>query len=1079
MQSNTNHSRSVKSLLMGTSLLAGMAAMVAVTAVPALAQEEGIETVQVTGYRASLESAAFAKKAAVGFSESVFAEDIGKFPDTNLAEALNRVPGITLSRETDGEGVNISIRGLGTNFTKITLNNAPIAIATTGATDQSNNNREVDLNMFPSELFAQLQVDKSPRAEMIEGGAAGNVNMRTRRPFDNPGFHLTYTAQGMDNSISNGMGGNGALVVSNTWENTSAGSFGVLVGVAGRTTYNFVNGWEAGNSVYVTPNVNTNALCYGAAFPAGGVTGVNAQCDLSGSTVTNGNGAVSFSGTVPTIPGLTLPAGVTAGQAVDAQVIMALNPALGTFDAGGTAAAWNHNAGIMTKLGNAMMPRLARDMYQRGTRDRYNAVASFEWRPTDNVHVFVDMIGGRQFNNIDRSDMDWMVRYGSFLPVGMTLDSNGVLTGGRFYNSQYFLEARQYIEKGDFFSINPGVSWQVTDLLEVNLQANVSRSHFLRDAGLFMVQTPSDGTKYVDYSASGVHPTETTSWALNDPTIWQWGGGRAWVQDEKRYTNTTGVHLDVKYGGSELAVKVGASWDDIGRGIGGMDASTDWAKYACGGGTTSSCNGAAGSKITNADLHNYLQPGPTGWVRADFAKAFSDTNYYQFRQDGLDSTSSRCDEQTNADFSTTTNTGGTSGCYDEKIIALYGQVDGVVPVGGRDLNYDLGLRWVETHQAIRSPSVTTLTLTSPYTYDGAISSRTFTPYVFPVAKHTYQAFLPSLSLVYHVADDFLVRLSASRTINRPNVSKMINVINFSSPDANSASLGNPALKPYFANNIDIGMEYYTGGEGYFSVAAFRKGLSGFFSNKTNTQPFSYMNAFGVTWQSLTDTQRGNIKHAQLCGDQSTYGTGTYSTYNAADAAACANAPVQVTQPINAPGMENINGLEFGYVQPLDFVLEQYGLKGFGFTANLTIVDQTSTGAAPTHALGVAPYTYNLTGYYDNDGIMVRMNYTFTGRTMQNDVASLNSALCLPNTQSTVDGCPIGPNQYSLAYGQADLSSSLKLSKIFGELPSDPELTFSVQNVFNAKQVSYFQYQNTNWSYYNKGQTYLFGLHGSF
>jgi TonB-dependent receptor len=1048
-----------RALLLGTSILAGGAA------VPAMAQDAPVETITVTGYRASLQSAATVKKQAVGFTEAVFAEDIGKFPDTNLAESLNRIPGITLTRETNGEGMNISIRGLGTNFTKITLNNAQIAIATTGATDLRNNNREVDLNMFPSELFTQLQVDKSPRAELLEGGAGGNVNMRTQRPFDKPGFRLSYSAQAIDNSISNGLGGNGALVVSNTWEGTGIGSFGLLFGVTGRSTYNYTDGWEAGNSVYITPNVNTAPLCYGAAY-----TGTGASCDMTGSTVTNGNGAVSFMSTLPFEIN-----GIAAGTPVDAQVIMRLNPAIGTFDASGTATAWTHNAGIMTRVGNAMMPRLGRDMYQRGTRDRFNAVASFEWRPIEDMHFYLDVIGGRQFNNIDRSDMDWALRFSSFVPVGMNLDANGVLTSGKFYGAQYFLEARQYLENGDFFSANPGMTWQVTDLLEVDLQANASRSHFNRDAGLIMVQTPGDATKFVNYTATGAHPvTSDTNVALNDPTAFGWAGGRAWIQDEKRYTQTTGAHLDVKYGGPEFMVKVGAAWDVLSRGIGGIDASPDWTKFECAGGSGTSCNGAAGSAIPSADLHRYLLPGPMGWITADYAGAKSVGRFSEFRQIGLDTTSSRCAGQTDVYFSTTTNTGGTSGCFEDRVFGLYGQVEGAIAVGDRELNFNIGLRWAETHMTVQSPAVTTLTITSPHTYGGTITPRVYTPFTFPAAKNTYQAFLPSVSLVYHVSEDFLIRGSVSRTINRPDPSQMISVVNFSSPEAQAASLGNPALKPYFSNNIDIGMEYYTGGEGYFSIAAFRKGLSGFFSRQSTTQPFSYMAQFGVTWASLSDTQRGNIMKRVLCGSHPDTGIN-----DPADATACVNAPVIITQPINAAGMLNINGLEFGWVQPLDFMLEQYGIEGLGLTANVTIVDQVGTGAAPTHALGVAPYTYNLTGYYEKDGLMARMAYTFTAQTIVNDQQSLGSALCLPTTQSLPDGCPRGPLQMSTPLGRADFSSSLKLSKIFGDLPSDPELTFSIQNVFNAKQISYFQYPQTNWSYYRSGQTYLFGVHGSF
>jgi len=348
----------MKTLLLGTSLLAGIASLAAFSG--AYAQDANtIETVMVTGYRASLASSTMTKKQSVGFSDAVFAEDIGKFPDTNLAEALNRIPGITLSRDINGEGVNISIRGLGTNFTKITLNDAQIAIATSGATDATNNNREVDLNMFPSELFTELQVDKSPRAELLEGGAAGNVNMRTRRPFDNPGFHLTYVAQGIDNTLSNGLGGNGALVVSDTWNGSRAGEFGVLVGITGRRTYNYVKGWEDGNGGWDTPTINNATLC-------GSANG----CDISGSMVSIGGNAMSLPATIPS--GVSIP-GYSAGDTVDAAMLETLNPGMTT-----------------TRLANMLIPRMARSMYQRGTRDRYNGVASFEWRPNENMHFYLD-----------------------------------------------------------------------------------------------------------------------------------------------------------------------------------------------------------------------------------------------------------------------------------------------------------------------------------------------------------------------------------------------------------------------------------------------------------------------------------------------------------------------------------------------------------------------------------------------------------------------------------------------------------------------------------------------------------------
>src|ERR1700759_3931247 len=218
--------RSGRRFLMGGSMLA------LVMVAPSLAQAQqvagGVESVTVTGYAASLQKATDSKRDSTNFTDSVFAEDIGKFPDTNIAESLNRIPGVTISREIDGEGLNIQIRGLGTNFTKVTLNGANVAVASTGAADASNANREVDLNMFPTELFTQLSVSKSPTADLLEGGAAGNVNLRSARPFDKEGFRFVYNAGGSQYSGAPSMGYKGSAILSDTWND-----FGVLLGLSG------------------------------------------------------------------------------------------------------------------------------------------------------------------------------------------------------------------------------------------------------------------------------------------------------------------------------------------------------------------------------------------------------------------------------------------------------------------------------------------------------------------------------------------------------------------------------------------------------------------------------------------------------------------------------------------------------------------------------------------------------------------------------------------------------------------------------------------------------------------------------
>jgi TonB-dependent receptor len=1131
-----------KTVLLGTTLLAGLGAAVA----PAFAADSDVETVVVTGYRASLTAATDAKRASTNFTDSIFAEDIGKFPDTNIAESLNRIPGVTISREIDGEGLNVSIRGLGTNFTKITLNNAAIAVASTGATDQRNNNREVDLNMFPTELFTQLTVSKSPTADQIEGGAAGVVNMRTQRPFDKEGFRLTYTLQGTDVSIADEPGERGALILSDTWDD----QFGVLVGVAGVHNNVFVKGWEDGNAGWVGPSMSAT------------------QCTLGTACSNFGSKSWSLPATIPTNVTVPLPSGpgnYAPGTTIDQAWLLANNPGL-----------------TIGQLSNALLPRLGRSMFSSGTRDRYNAVASLEWRPMDGLHFYVDGIFGRQFNNLNRSDINWGVRAGAgsqpMIPTNVTLqpdwlhltaNGGGAVKSGTFYDASFALEARPFREKGDFYSINPGMEWQITDMLSVDAQLNATRSHFFRDSPtVFVVTCPSSGNGALPGCAApagGVSvnfrnpmgapfPSITTNLDLNNPANYQWGGsaafgngGRVNLQDEKRFTVTDGAHFDVKYGDDAFSVMAGGAFDHAFRSIIAIDDSGRWQNAICGDNpnvylpgpntTLVGCNGQntatpigatapyyiygpgitpypavypgppllhgygenysagfpafayQGSLVPQSALASYLVPGPTGFITVNYNKIFKASNYYTIDNNAIKSLSNcstlKCTPFSPA-FATASNTGGTSGGVDEKTYGGYVRADGVIHFGSRDLKWDAGVRWFETHQTIISPVQhvdprNTITVrcgqpiapisasclagntTTVQLPDGSRYPNTFT---FSPAKHDYNAFLPNLNLVYNIADDFLVRASFSRTMTRPDPSQMISVVNFSDPTAAQASVGNPALKPFYSNNIDLGAEYYTGGEGYFSVAVFRKSLSGFTVSQNITQPFSYLAQFGINYGALTDTQKSAIcSRTPGC----VLGSATDATV--------ANTTLTVTEQVNAPGLKIINGIELGYVQPLDFLLEEHGLKGFGFTGNLTIVDQKTTGSAPSVALGVAPFTYNVTGYYDLDGISARLSYVFTDTSYAS--GSNQQSVCLPVGTSS-GGCPQGAYLFSKAYGQADFSSSFRLSKLVDvDLPSDPEITFDVQNLFGAKQVVYDQFPDAVHSYYIKGQTYMFGLRGTF
>ncbi|HEY4941708.1 MAG TPA: TonB-dependent receptor [Rhizomicrobium sp.] len=1048
-----------KSMLRGTTLLAGIGAVFVATAPAYAADADAIETVVVTGYRASLTASTDAKRASTNFTDSIFAEDIGKFPDTNIAESFNRVPGVTIIREVDGEGVDIQIRGLGTSFTKVLLNNAQVAMSSTGATDSQNTNREVDLNMLPVELFTQLTVAKSPTADMVEGGAAGTVNMRSMRPFDKPGMHLTYSFQGTQSSADHaGTGPRGTLIASDT-----EGPFGFLFGITGQINHQYTTGFETIG--WTTPKLNA-AMC-----PA-------ADCNLIG----GGNWTVPAN-----VPNNVTTGGLVPGALVNQALLTSLNPGL-----------------TVEQISNALIPRLGRAMYEKGTRSRFNGIASFEYRPTESLHFYVDFIGGRLDNNLDRSDMDWVGRNGAMIPEKLALDANGVVTSGVFANAQFFLEARPYKEKEDFVSVNPGMDWKVTDMLDVSLQFNATRSHFFRDSPTILVittpsagnaagvpgPTPPVGGVVVNYTNTGLTPTIGTNLDLNNPANFEWNGGRVNVQDEQRYTYTDGSHFDVSWGGDKLMVKGGAAFDDAYRSIKGYDNSQAWQNAICGDnpsvfvpspnaeppcqglntatpnpvpggyptypglGTNYTAGHPAtftyqGSLIPQSALAGYLSAGPAGFITANYAKIEKDAHYASF-------------DFPNAPLSTGTNTGASGGLVDEKNYGAYLEANGVFNIDNRDLRYNVGLRFVETHQTIGGyvshadnrnvPLTATAALTAANQGGLYPNFNTFT-----LTKNTYGSFLPSLNVVYSVADDFQVRGSISRTMTRPNPSSMLPGVGFGDPSAAQATIGNPALAPFYSNNIDLGAELYTGGEGYIGASIFRKGLSGFTVLGNTTEPFSFLAQYGIMFSTVSPTQQTALI-ARGCTSDTTCPT-----------------TVIIQKQVNAQGLLTVNGIELDWVQPLDFLLADYGLKGFGITANLTIVDQKGSGAAPAIATGVAPFTYNLTGYYENHGASVRLSYNFVDRTYSS--GSNQNGICLPSTAAA--GCPGGAFLFGAPYGQLDFSSSLKLSEVFGDLPSDPELTFDIQNLTKSKLRSFFQYPSAPFTVYNQGSLFMFGLRGSF
>lgn len=218
-------------LVAGSALVAPVQAM-AQDAAPA-EEEAAADEIIVTGFRQSLEAALKVKRDSVGAVDAIVAEDIAKFPDQNLAESLQRIPGISISRDA-GEGRSITVRGLSSQFTRVRVNGMEtIATSVDGAA--ANRDRAFDFNVFASELFSSLVVHKTAEASLDEGSLGAVVDLNTGNPLSGKaGLSGALSLIGSYNDLSDDLGPRAAGMLS--WRN-DAGTFGAAISAAYSKTH--------------------------------------------------------------------------------------------------------------------------------------------------------------------------------------------------------------------------------------------------------------------------------------------------------------------------------------------------------------------------------------------------------------------------------------------------------------------------------------------------------------------------------------------------------------------------------------------------------------------------------------------------------------------------------------------------------------------------------------------------------------------------------------------------------------------------------------------------------------------------
>ena len=825
-----------------------------------------VQEVVVTGFRSSLAKAISEKRHETSEVDAILAEDIGKFPDLNLAESLQRIPGVAITRE-GGEGRQITVRGLGPQYTRTRINGME-ASASIGSPDNDggvNRSRSFDFTVFASDLFSKLEVHKTAEGSIDEGSLGATVDLHGAQPFDFKPKTVILAAKADYNDQSTTTGPRLSGIFSDI---SNDGKFGVLASLSYSHRKFTDNGFSTvrwDQAKVLSTGGTTAAPLVGF----GSVAGTNCQV-------------------------YPLPA---ACAAVD----------------------------------SAFHPRFPRyDLYQND-QSRLGASLSFQWRPTDQHQLSLDLLHSRW--NATRTE-DYIEAPGfsgtgkcssaatctsvaNIAVLSDTINSQGVMTSGTFNGVDVRTEERfdKMHTNFDQATISSVDHW--TPKLWTETLVGVNASNFSNP-----VQTTLGWDNYnvqgFSYAFNGLGGTP----ALNFGSANLSSTG-PWVLTEVRERPQTANNSF-----ATIAETAHYDWASNLKFSGGAS----FKEYEF---KTSSLRLANGESVTATNAYASLRAIPlTSYGIPQSANGVSwlaPSVAYGSGVFGLNSS---------ALF--TLNTLGDLGnnfSIKEKDTGGFVQADFTYPVLGRDLRGNVGMRGVQTEQN-----------SNGYEYVGGVLSPV-------VANHKYTEGLPSVNFAWDATEQSVLRFSAARVMTRPDLTSLVGSTSVTvSGTSYGVKTGNPNLKPFLANSYDVAFEFYPMRGAILSVAAFRKDIISLVTTSTSNIPFTG-NPFGIPDSAAV----------AACG--TTPGCSPAATWS-------------FSAPQNTHG-GHVIGMEINYQQPFSFLPGI--LRHTGLLANFTAVNSRvnypngSGGYVTGQLLGLSRGAANATLYYEDDKWSIRVSEAYRSK----------------------------------------------------------------------------------------------------
>ncbi|MDH7973669.1 TonB-dependent receptor [Sphingomonas sp. AR_OL41] len=1025
--------------------LAAPGAALAQAAAPAGQQAEPplADEVVVTGIRASLERSIAIKRDSTGIVDAISAEDIGKFPDTNLAESLQRITGVSINRR-NGEGADVTVRGFGPQYNLVTLNGRQLAATeqTTVGGDESadfnrNNSRSFDFSNLASEGVRTLEVYKTSRAQVPSGGIGATINVVTRRPLDarESGFNGTIGAKAVYDMSTN--------------DCVSCGS-------------------------HVTPEVS-------------GLASWSNPDQTFGISLFGSYQKRNFSNVSATSNGWNI---TTLAQFLD--------PANGNVNAATKINNAPTNANTLVARPNDF-----RYHFGEGTRERLNGQAVMQFKPTETLDITADVLYARNKLAERRSDeANWfnrpfdVVTFDSGHSVATTTYLHEVITGE---TKDAGFEQQYRAQKSELYDFGLNAKWDVTDRFRLTLDGHIGKSNSTPNnpngmsSTLVAISSPTLAAHSVDYSNG--FPVQTVTFvdpattSASHPVVKGNGNG---VLDVGDLGSQVGRQVATTLSQRIKEIRLDAGWDlgggsrfDFGADYRTTDTHATQTSYY----QTLGDWGNAQPRDVNAIAPGIVQPFCLVCAFHDNNTMATGDGLKAFRAQDPTALYNALSSFYAAKGSPSSINGFADDRVKEDIFAAYGQVTWKGEIGDHKASLVAGVRFEKT--TVHANSLQAIPIDIRWQSDNDFTTDVSSTYQAVTDNGRYTNFLPGMDFQIELKRNLIGRFSFGRTISRPDFGNLFASISVGTPNDATAvggqaggSSGNANLQPLISDNLDLSLEYYFKPDSYISLGVFDKRVHNFIGNSVVQR-----NLFGLRDPSsgAAGSRSGSAKAAlqglgaditdvnlftmtallQQTGSLAA-ATATFSAnYNpatralnqafvdstlaAVDIIANANDPLfnfNVNTPVNNKDAE-IYGFE---------IAGQYffGNSGFGVSAAYTLVrgnvgiDVAADPNVNQFALVGLSDTANATLIYDKNGISARLSYNYRAKFL---------------SRANRDG--FHSPEFTAPYSQVDLNISYDVT---------PHLALSFEGInLNKEGVrTYGRSPNQIWLVQEGQRRFLFG-----